>query len=330
MLLVSAIVAANGLSLISAIAAIAGAALVFPKNNEVQTRTKTEHKLIATNPDIEIETPSSTNRRLYRSTEMRRIKASLLASGSILVVGEEGSGKSVLATSVYEQLQTEGFNVAFIEPATAKQMLLEIAQQLGIDSQNLEGKALTADQLKRAIASHFDTTTAFLIVDNAQQVEAKFRMWLKQLRKQGVPMLLLASNPTRSDIFISIPRIMLAPLPEYAIRELMELAALERGISLNNSQLAKLQERVGGNPMMAQRVIDEEYLGLEVETGDHTRYFDMTPVILLVGVVFAVMRFMALGTHNSALYILTGAGGALFMGASYAMRALPKEGRKIQ
>ena len=68
----------------------------------------------------------------------------------------------------------------------------------------------------------------------------------------------------------------------------MVLAALERGISLNNSQLAKLQERVGGNPMMAQRVIDEEYLGLEVETGDHTRYFDMTPVILIVGVVFAV------------------------------------------
>ena len=91
---------------------------------------------------------------------------------------------------------------------------LEIAEQLGVEIQNLEGKALTTDKLKRAIASHFDTTTAFLIIDNAQQVEAKFRMWLKQLRKQGVPMLLLATNPTRSDIFISIPRIMLAPLPQ--------------------------------------------------------------------------------------------------------------------
>ncbi len=69
---------------------------------------------------------------------------------------------------------------------------------------------------------------------------------------------------------------------------------------------------------------------LSLGTGDHTRYFDMTPVILIVGVVFAVMRFMALGTHNPALYILAGAAGALFMGASYAMRSIPKEGRKIQ
>jgi hypothetical protein len=61
-------------------------------------------------------------------------------------------------------------------------------------------------------------------------------------------------------MFYQRSRIELAPLPEYAIREIMVAAALERGISLKNSDLSKLQERAGGNPMLAQRAVDEEYL----------------------------------------------------------------------
>jgi hypothetical protein len=110
----------------------------------------------------------------------------------------------------------------------------------------------------------------------------------------------------------------------------MEYAAIECGISLKTWELAKLQERVGGNPLFATRVISEEHLGLDVEAGDHRRYFDMTPVIMLVGVVFVVIRFVALGIGNPALYVFTGSCGALFMGASYVMRSLPKEDKRIR
>lgn len=271
------------------------------------------------------------NSRLYRLSELRRIQASLLAGSAILVAGEEGSGKSYLVHAVTEQLLAEGFNVAVVEPATPKQMLKEIADQLGIEQESLEGKALSADQLKNAIASYFQANTAFLVIDGVQGCELKFRMWLKELKRQGVSMLLAATDPPRSDVFLNLPRIELKPLSEYAIRELMEQAALERGINLDNSTLAKLQARTGGNPMLAIRTVEEEYLGLENnEAGDHRRYFDMTPLILLVGVGFVVMRFIAVGTSNPTLYVLTGSAGALFMGASYAMRSLPKEDRKIR
>jgi hypothetical protein len=40
-------------------------------------------------------------------------------------------------------------------------------------------------------------------------------------------------------------------------------AAAERAIALKPSELAKLQERAGGNPMLASRAVDEEYLGLD-------------------------------------------------------------------
>ena len=60
--------------------------------------------------------------RLYRKSELNRITASLLANGSILVAGEEGSGKSVVASAVIQKLLDDGFTVARVEPATTKQM----------------------------------------------------------------------------------------------------------------------------------------------------------------------------------------------------------------
>lgn len=273
---------------------------------------------------IEVET------RLYRQQELKRITASLLAGGAILACGEEGCGKSTLANAITEHLLEEGFTVAVVEPATPKQMLQEVADQLGLEQQNLEGKVLTADKLKIAIADYLKNNTAFLIIDDAHLYELKFRIWLKQLKRQGVPMMLTATDPPRSDVFLNLPRVELQPLPESAIRELMEQFALERGIPLKNSDLARLQQRAGGNPMLAARCIDEEYLGLEPETGDHRRYADATPLILLAGLGFMVMRFVALGTANPALYIMTGSLGVVFMGISRLFYGLPKEGNRIR
>jgi ABC-type dipeptide/oligopeptide/nickel transport system ATPase subunit len=256
--------------------------------------------------------------------------ASLLADRAILVVGEEGSGKSVLANAVVEALQNDGFVVAFVEPSSIKQMLKEIAEQIGVETQDLEGKWLTTEQLKTAIESYLAQTTAFIVIDDCNKCPSHFRLWLKHLRKQGVPMLLLATNPPKTDVFISIPRIELSGLSEYAIREIMEQAALDRGLSLFNSDLARLQERAGGNPMLAQKAIDEEYLGLEVEGADHNRYLDVTPLIVLVGVGFMVLRFVGLGTNNHALYIFSGIGAAIFLGVSRLLYNLPQESRRIQ
>lgn len=268
--------------------------------------------------------------KIYRQAELNRTTASLLADGAILIAGEDGSGKSVLAGAVLEKLQGDGFMVAFIEPATPKQMLLEIAHQFDIPTEDLEGKSLTADKLKRAIAGFLEETTAFLIIDDAHACDAKFRMWLKQLRRNGAPMLLLATDPPRTDIFINIPRIELRPLPEQAIREIMIQAAAERAIALKPSELSKLQERAGGNPMLAARAVDEEYLGLDVESGDHRRYFDITPLILIIGIVFVIMRLVGRGTNDQALYIFGGIAAAIFMGLSRILYNLPRESQRIR
>jgi hypothetical protein len=276
--------------------------------------------------------------QIYRQAELNRTTASLLANGAILIVGEEGSGKSVLGNAVVERLTCDGFLVAFVEPTTPKQMLLEITQQFELPTEDIEGKNLTMDKLKRAIclqqrfaiAQFLSDNTAFIVLDDAQSCDMKFRIWLKQLHRKGVPMLVLATDPPRSDIFINIPRIELKPLPEKAIRQIMKSAAQERAIALTSADLSKLQERAGGNPMLAIRAIEEEYLGLDIEGADHRRYFDITPLILVVGVIFVIMRFIGLGTNDQALYIFGGIAAAIFLGLSRLLYSLPQEERRIR
>lgn len=191
--------------------------------------------------------------RHYREMELRWVVAALKANRSILITGSGGSGKSGLGTAVAEQLSEEGFTIALIKPTTPKQTLIGIAEQLSINTQNLKGKVLTSEGLKRVIATFFKNNTAFLVIDDAHTCESGFRIWLKDLNHQGVPMLLLATNPPKSDVFASLPWFDLAPLPESALRELTEQAALERGDNLN---LPK-KECIGGSQIM--RISNERW-----------------------------------------------------------------------
>jgi hypothetical protein len=84
----------------------------------------------------------------YRSAKKNRILAALLANSSLLVIGEPGSGKSFLAEWIKEDLETQGFLVASPSLGTVKPMLLDIASELDINTETLEGKAMTGRNLK--------------------------------------------------------------------------------------------------------------------------------------------------------------------------------------
>ncbi|NJK28774.1 MAG: AAA family ATPase [Acaryochloris sp. SU_5_25] len=249
---------------------------------------------------------SSDSPILYRHSEKRRIVAALQANSSLLVVGEAGSGKTVLGEAVSEDLSTLGFTVVHVQPLTAKQTLIDIAAQLGVEDQTLEGKAMTTAQLAIAISQHLQQTVAFLICDDAQRYAIQFRVWLEQLHGQGQPLLLLATYPPARDIFLRLPRIELKPLGDRSIREIMQQEAATLGLQLSSAQLAQLQQRCGGNPMLAQRVVREEYLGLEDVSPDHTQWIDGTPFLIAGVMLFTITRFIGLGLNSTTLYIVGG------------------------
>lgn len=249
---------------------------------------------------------SSVSPRQYRSAEKRRIIAALQANSSLLVVGEAGCGKSFLGEVVAEELQTLGFSVAIAEVATAKQTLVSVAEQLGVETESMEGKAFTTQQLQDAIAEHLSQNTAFLICDDAHRFSVSLRCWLEQLHAQNQPLLLLATFPPAKDIFLRLPRIELGPLSDKAIREIMTEAADELRLELSPAQMASLQERVGGNPMLARRAIREEYLGIDTQALDHTQWIDGTPFLVAGLMLCVIVRFIGLGFDSTSLYLLGG------------------------
>ncbi len=104
--------------------------------------------------------------RIYRTTEQRRIGAVLRSGSSLLVVGESGIGKSVLVEAVAQELKDEGYQLALIQPASTKQLLTLIAEQLEIDTQDLAGKNLTTVGLRSTIADFLRDKTTFLVCDD--------------------------------------------------------------------------------------------------------------------------------------------------------------------
>ena len=242
----------------------------------------------------------------YRGAEKERVVAALLANASLLVVGEDGAGKTFLAERVIEDLWGRGFPVAAPAIGTVKQMLLEIAGDLGVDTETLEGKPMTAQQLQETIAEWLQNNVAFLVMDNAHRFPVSLRCWLEKLHLQGQPILLLATYPPAKDIFLKLPRIELEALPERAIREIMEGEAVGLGLQVTPGKLADWQQRAIGNPMLAKRVVKEEYLGLEGNNYDHTQWIDGTPLLIAVLMGFMILRFLGLGFNNTSLYLIGG------------------------
>ena len=86
----------------------------------------------------------------------------------------------------------------------------------------------------------------------------------------------------------------------------MEDEAESLSISLTPGQLADLQQRTGGNPMLARRTVREEYLGLDGNAPDHTQWIDGTPLLIAGLMCFMILRFLGLGFNNTSLYLLGG------------------------
>lgn len=243
---------------------------------------------------------------LYRVAEKRRIAAVLRSGSSLLIVGESGIGKTVLGGAVAAELQDEGYRVAIIQPATTKQLMITLAEQLGVDTQNLEGKNLTTVGLREAIAQFLQQQTAFLICDDAHHFSPEVRRFLELLHDQKQAMLVLATAPPAKDIFLKLPRLELKPLTDIAIRDIMAAYALEMGLSVSTAQLAGLQQRCGGNPMLAKRVVEEEYLGLDDTAPDHTQWIDGTPYLIAALMIFGMVRVIGIGLNSTSLYLIGG------------------------
>ena len=242
----------------------------------------------------------------YRYRKKNRIVAALIANSSLLVVGEPGAGKSFLGRAVKLDLIESGFTTATIKSGTVKQILVDLARQLDVDTESLEGKSLKTEELKQSIREWLEDNTALLICDNAHRLTVSLRCWLEELDDRNQPMLLLATYPPAKDIFLKLPRMELEPMGEKEIREIMQHEAALLNFEIPRAKIAELLARTGGNPMLAKRVVKEEYLGLEDKAYDHTQWIDGTPFLIAGLMCLVIIRFIGLGFNSTSLYLIGG------------------------
>lgn len=207
--------------------------------------------------------------------------------------------------------------------------MMEIAETLGIDTYNLEGKRMNIQELQDAVLQWLQDNLAFLIFDDAHKIAATFRYWLERLHKKNQHILLFATHPPPKDIFIRLPRIELPPLENKWIRQIMYETAQDLGIDLDPAKVAELQERCGGNPMLAKRVVKEEYLGLDDLSPDHTQWIDGTPFLIAVMLCFVIVRFIGLGFNSTSLYLMGGILTVTVGVVRLLVTAMPRKSRHL-
>ena len=247
----------------------------------------------------------------FREAEINQAIASLETNQSLLIIGEEGSGKTAIAESVRTAFKSRGWNVAIAEfSGSAKSTLLEICDQLGCDTEDNSGnkpRPFTADQLREEIAQELKRSHVMLICDNAHRYPVSLRYWLQDCVGSKALLLMLATKPPVGGIFFKMPRIYIRALESLQIREIMLEEAGEINLKLPASTIADLEQRCGGNPFLARRVVREHSLNLGAdEQGDRVDYVDGTPFLIAGISLISIVRFIGLGLGDKSLYIIGG------------------------
>lgn len=86
-----------------------------------------------------------------------------------------------------------------------------------------------------------------------------------------------------------------------------------------------MQKLVAGNPGLVICAVTQGRSGVEAEIENNQRYVDITPILIVAGIMFLLVRLMMVGKGNPEAYIFAGCFGTLLFSVSYVMQAVPHE-----
>jgi hypothetical protein len=284
-------------------------------------------------PDIEFVSESEVfNKKTigdFRADVTNQVIRMLSKGDSICITGEVGLGKTHLARMVINNLENCCYG---IYRGDIIKCLQKIAKDLKIplnqiNEEGIEGKPLSAKQLKEEIAENLDDT--ILICDRFHRWPASLKGWVEDLHEDGATLLLLGDCRDLEGVAYKVPRMKLSPLKDEEIRDIIWAQAKELSLLLTTAQVSEIASRTGGNPMLAKRMVQEHKQGVESkDTQDGRKYRDITPFFMfLVGLVGAV-RFIGMATGDIRLRILGGVAITIVFSFRHLGFLFPKGSRR--
>jgi energy-coupling factor transporter ATP-binding protein EcfA2 len=257
---------------------------------------------------------------------------------SLLIIGEQGSGKSTVAAAVKEKASrgTLFKGIAIVAYSGSLRVFLNsIGSQLGIEltkpKLNSKGEEvgkspMGTEDMKEELACNLKGK--LLIIDDAQTTPNLVRLWLEQLHKDKNQLLIFSIIDPAKGIFLRLGKMELPQPTELQIRDLMQREAFLLNLSLSPSRLASLQRRAGKNLMLAKKVVRDESLGIDSGV-EHRDYVDISPFIMAGLSGLAVVRFIGLGLGDRTLYIVGGVAMVVSLMLKYLARGLTRNRKRL-
>lgn len=269
--------------------------------------------------------------------QIELISQAIKQGESLLIIGEQGSGKSTVANSVKASCQDnfKGGVAVVSYSGSIKPFLLSIGRQLKIEltkpKLNSKGEEvgetpMSVDEMKEEIAGNL--CNRLLIIDDAHRLPTSLKLWIEEVHKEGNQLLLFSITDAAKGIFLRLGKMELPQPTELQIRDIMQREAIALNLSLSPSRLAALQRRTGKNLMLAKKVIRDESLGISSGV-EHRDYVDISPFIMAGLGGLAVVRFVGLGMGDRTLYIVGAVAMALGFMLKHLARGLMRNRRRL-
>lgn len=270
------------------------------------------------------------------SQEVEKICQAIEQGESLLIIGEQGSGKSTVAQKVKAHCNAFFKEVAIASySGSIKPFLLAIGRQLKIEltkpKLNSKGEEvgespMSVDEMKDEIAVNLSGN--LLIVDDAHRLPSSLKLWLEEVHKAENQLILLSITDPAKGIFLRLGKLELPQPTELQIRDIMQREAIALNLSLSPSRLAALQRRAGKNLMLAKKVIRDESMGISSGV-EHRDYIDISPFIMAALSMLAIVRFYGLGMGDRTIYMVGGVAMCLAWSFRYIGQGMTRNRRRL-
>jgi hypothetical protein len=291
----------------------------------------------------------------YRPEVTKQVIGILQDGGSICITGEVGIGKTYLArlviksfgkycygnyrgdnTKCLQQIATSlGINIYQEEDEFSEGADDDYEESFRSNKKRYKSKPkskpklkpLTAKELKEEIAENLGK--AILICDHFHRWPASLKGWVEDLHDDGAILLLLGSHRDLEGVAYKIPRLVLSPLKDEEIRNIILSQASKTSLLLTTSQVAEIASRAGGNPLLAIRTVQELKQGVESKNvQDSNNYMDITPFLLFIVGLIGTVRFIGMANGDVKLRIFGGIAVTVLFSIRYLGALFPKASRR--
>ncbi|MBW4600685.1 MAG: hypothetical protein KME29_14080 [Calothrix sp. FI2-JRJ7] len=113
------------------------------------------------------------------------------------------------------------------------------------------------------------------------------------------------------------------------IRNIALAKASSLSLFLTTTQVSEIASRSGGNPMLAQRMVQELKQGVEsANVQDGNNYRSITPFLMFTAGLIGAVRFVGMATGDIRLRIVGGVFITILFSFRYLSALFPKGSRK--